>query len=89
MSHDKDIQVLVHYMAASKPFKTDADPATTVGQIKTEVLKAFGLTQDGSKVYKLYYHKTELTNLSQTVGEIAGREGALNLNLEEVLVQGA
>lgn len=85
----ESIKVQVHYMAASKPFKTEEDPSTTAGQLKAAVLDAFGLKEDGNKVYKLFHQKTELTNLSQTLGEIAGHQRDLNLKLEEVLVQGA
>lgn len=75
-------------MAAVKPFKTEEDPTTTVGQLKVAVLSAFGLIEDAGKVYKLFHQKTELSNLSQTLGEIADHARALNLKLEEVLVQG-
>lgn len=82
------IMVLVHYMAAGKPFKTEVESTTTVGQIKSAALTAFGLTEDAQKVYKLYYNKTELANLNQTIGEVAGHQKTLNLKLEEELVQG-
>ena len=86
---NQEIKVLVHYMPANQPFKTEATPATTVGQIKTAALGAFNLTEDASKIYKLFHSKLELTNPNQLIGEIAKHENALNLKLEEVLVQGA
>jgi hypothetical protein len=86
---NKEIKVMVDYMPASKPFKTDAMPTTTVGEIKTATLAAFGLTEDANKIYKLFHNKVELANLSQTIGDIAQHASALNLKLEEVLVQGA
>jgi len=82
------ITVLVHYMAATKPFKTEVEPTTTVGQVKVAALTAFGLTEDAQKVYKLYDNKTELSNPNQTIGQIAGHAKAVNLQLEEVLAQG-
>ena len=89
MKPEEKIKVQVHYMAATKPFKTEEEPATTVGQLKAAALTAFGLKEDTTKVYKLFYQKLELTNLSQTLGEIAGHQRDLNLKLEEVLIQGA
>jgi len=86
---NKEIKVLVHYMPASQPFKTDVAPTTTVGQIKIAALGAFGLVEDASKVYKLFHGKVELANLNQPVGELAPHDNALSLKLEEVLIQGA
>ena len=86
---NNEIKVLVHYMPASQPFKMEAVPATTVGQIKTTALEAFGLKEDATKIYKLFHEKVELANLNQPIGEIVKHEKAIDLKLEEVLVQGA
>lgn len=88
MKPDKNIKVQVHYMAANKPFEADEPPETTVGQLKATVLNAFGLKEGGGKTYPLFNKKEELTNPSQTLGEIAGDKHDLNLKLEEVLIQG-
>ena len=82
------IAVSVHYMAASKPFKTEVPPATTVGKIKAEAMKAFGLVEDAAKVYRLFHEKEEIADLNRTVGEFAGHAKAVSFKLEEILVQG-
>ena len=89
MKPENAIKVQVHYMAAGKPFEANEAPSTTVSQLKEAVLNAFKLKEDGSKTYKLFYKKDELTNPAQTLGEIAGQQHDLNLKLEEVLLQGS
>jgi len=93
MSHDEKIQVVVHYMAAEKPFKNDEEPSETVGQFKPKVLEDFGLvegqTPEGNNVvYILYHDKTPLENPGQTLGEIAGHHKTLQLKLSQQVTQG-
>lgn len=82
------IIVTVHYIAAGKPYKADVSPADTLATLKTNVLKYFELVEDSSKTYKLFLRKTELTNLAETIGQIAGDKKELNLDLEEFIIQG-
>jgi hypothetical protein len=88
MKPDSNIKIQVHYIGSGKPFKTEVEPTTTVGQVKAAALAAFGFVEDTTKTYKLFLQGTELTNTNQTVGEAAGQHRDLNLNLEEFLVQG-
>lgn len=88
MEKNNLIEVQVHYIAAGKPFRKDAQPSETVGQLKAEALTAFGLTEGGGKTFKLFHQKQELQNMNQTLDEIAGHKKELKLDLEEVLVQG-
>ena len=87
-------RVMVHYPAAEEPFKDDAaNPDETVGELKARVLAAFGLsegsTPDGnSTTYTLYHHKTALENPTQKLGEIAGDQPVLQLQLVQQIVQG-
>lgn len=83
-----ELKVEVHYMAAKHPFKEDAPPTETVGQLKAQALKAFGLVETPQKVYKLFFEKRELTNLSETLGQLAGHKTELQFDLEEFLIQG-
>jgi hypothetical protein len=88
------IQVIVHYIAAEQPFKEDAAPGETVGQLKARVLAAFGLSegQDGggnTVTYTLFHGKTPLETPSQTLGDIAGPAHALSLKLVQQITQGA
>lgn len=90
---NEKLQVVVHYVAAGKPFKEDVDRNETVGQLKTQVLTAFGLTEgqgaDGNvTTYTLYHDKTPLENLNQTLGEIAGDKKVLQLKLVQQITQG-
>lgn len=92
---DTKLHVVVHYVAAGEPFKDkDADPAETVGQLKSRVLAAFGLTEgatpDGNTTtYTLYYERQPLENMNQTLGEIAGHQDTLQLRLVQQIVQGS
>jgi len=82
------IKVEVHYIAAKKPFVTEAKRTETVGQLKVQALKAFGLVEEGNKTFKLFFHKTELQNLDETLGQVAGDKKELKLDLEEFIIQG-
>lgn len=88
------LQVIVHYVAAERPFKEDAQAGETVGQLKSRVLNAFELTEGqdagGNTIsYTLYHGSTPLENLSQTLADLAGHAHALSLNLVQQIVQGA
>jgi hypothetical protein len=87
------LHVIVHYVAAEHPFKTEASPEETVGQLKARVLIAFGLsewqTPDGNTVsYTLYDHKTRLDNPNQTLGDVAGHQHTVQLKLVQQIIQG-
>ena len=87
--HDNDtIKVEVHYIAAKKPFKKDASPSETVGQLKTEALNEFQLVETSQKIYKLFFDKRELENMNETLGHLAEEKKHLKFDLEEFLVQG-
>jgi len=88
MANDQNLKIQVHYIAAKGPFKTEAPPSETVGQLKTQALNAFGLVEEGNKTFKLFFHKTELQNQGETLGQIAGDKKDLNLDLEEFIIQG-
>ena len=83
-----ELKVDVHYIAAKKPFKKDAAPSETVGQLKADALNAFTLVETSEKVYKLFFEKRELDNMSETLGQLAGDKNHLKFDLEEFLVQG-
>lgn len=83
------LRVVVTYPPAAKPYKDDAAPrTTTVGTLKSAVLNAFHLEETSTKKFKLFHGGTEYSNLSQTLGEIAGDHQELAFQLEEVIVQG-
>ncbi|HEV2328462.1 MAG TPA: hypothetical protein VGY56_06705 [Verrucomicrobiae bacterium] len=82
------VRVVVSYAAAVRPYKAEVADNTTIGQVKTAVLDAFGLQETNTKKYQLFHGKTELSNLSETVGQAAGHHRELHLKLEEVIVQG-
>lgn len=84
----KKIEVTVHYIAAAKPYKADAEASETVGKLKAKVLEFFGLKEEGNKTYKLFYEKKELNNLNETIEQIAGDKEKIKLDLEEFITQG-
>ncbi len=92
--HDAALDVVVHYVAAAKPFKDDhAQRSETVGHLKARVLAAFGLVEGptpGGDVatYTLNFHKTPLENPNESLGQVAGAHEHLELKLAQHLVQG-
>lgn len=82
------IKVEVHYIAAGKPFKKDAQSSETGGQVKEQALVFFGLSEGGGKTYKIFYDRVELQNMNETLDQLAGGKKNIKLDLEEVLVQG-
>ena len=88
-----ELKVVVHYPAAEEPFKDDVDATETLGQLKTQVLKAFNLTEgqlpDGNSASYTFYHgKDPLENMGLTVGDVAGERKILQLNLSQQITQG-
>lgn len=82
------VRVVVSYAAAVRPYKAELADNITIAQLKAAALEAFKLQESGTKTFKLFHGKTELSNLSQTVGEVARGHQELALKLEEVIVQG-
>lgn len=89
------VRVTVHYMAAEGPFKDhDADPGETIGALKSRVLAAFGLTDEGPSpdgnqvLYDFFAGKDKLENLGQTLGDLAGRDCGVQLKLVKQIIQG-
>ena len=90
---NEQVRVLVHYMAAGKPFERQYEPAATVGQVKQDALSEFGLAEGGTPdggtvVYLLYHDKSPIENMALTVGQLAGHQKVLQLKLLQRLTQG-
>lgn len=89
MSHDKKLKVTVHYAPAAKPYKQDAERTETVGQLLAAVMTAFEITPDPQKYkYVLYHGSIALTDISMTLGAVAGGKEELQLKLSQELIQG-
>jgi hypothetical protein len=91
--HEK-LHVVVHYAAAERPNREDAPRSQTVGELKTLVLKAFGLTEGPGPggtnvVYTLYHEKKPLENPAETLGQVAGDKETLELKLVQQITQGS
>lgn len=88
------LKVIVVFPAAAKPFQDDsASREETVGALTKRVLVAFGLADgpqpDGSSTtFTLHHGKDKLTDLSQTLGAIAGDKSVLQLKLAQQVTQG-
>lgn len=88
MSHDKKLKVTVHYAPAAKPYKQDAERTETVGQLLAAVMTAFEITPDPKYKYVLYHGSTALTDMSITLGAVAGEKEDLQFKLSQELIQG-
>ncbi|MES2522549.1 MAG: hypothetical protein V4617_07630 [Gemmatimonadota bacterium] len=89
------LNVIVRYAAAPKPFHdTGASRDETLAALKVRVLNTFGLSEgpsalDGNAItYKLYDGKTELTDLTVTLGTLAEKGRAVELKLSQHIQQG-
>lgn len=93
-SEKRDLRVVVHYPPAAEPYRKEALATETVGQLKSDVLAAFGLKEgpqpDGSNVsYTLYFGKRDLQDMSETLGALAGHSEELQFKLAQQITQGA
>ena len=84
----ENLHVVVHYVAAEKPFVEDAPRSETVGELKAQSIRAFGLSEGNNVSYTLYDGKSPLENSNQTLGSVAGQKHELNLNLVQQITQG-
>jgi hypothetical protein len=89
------LQVIIKYAGAGKPFRDDdASPSEQLASVKARAMTAFKLadgqtTPDGNTIaYKLYHGKDELTNMTQTLADIAGSSHAIELKLSQYVEQG-
>jgi hypothetical protein len=88
------LNVTVRYAAAPKPFHDhEASRQETLQALKARVLDNFGLsdgqsTPDGNSITYKLYGKTELTDMSVTLGALAGHASALELKLSQHIQQG-
>ena len=94
--HAGVVNVTVRYAAASRPFHDHAaQRSETLLSLMARVLTAFGLsdgaaTGDGSTIaYLLYDHRSKLTDLSATLGSVAGHHDAVELKLSQHVQQGS
>jgi hypothetical protein len=88
------LNVTVTYPAAGQPFHEKEGPASeTLGSLKARVLDFFGLSEGeegGQRIsYFLFKGKVKLTDLSVTLGSLAGDADALHLKLVQHIEQGA
>lgn len=91
--HQHTIAVRVRYIGAHKPYvDSHAKPSETLATLKQQVLSFFGLTEgsvdNGTKVYVFAHDGVELTNLSQTLGQLATEGHEMKLDLLEQFEQG-
>lgn len=93
MAH-RSLNVTVTYPAAGQPFHEEEGQASeTLGSLKARVLDFFGLSEGeegGQRIsYFLFKGKEKLTDLSVSLGSLAGEAGALHLKLVQHIEQGA
>ena len=86
------VNVRVRYAPAKHPFtEPHAHAAETLAKLKARTLEHFHLTEGpvdgGSKTYVLSHNNHALTNLEETIGQLA-HEGELHLMLLEQFTQG-
>lgn len=94
MDHpQKQLNVVVHFVAAERPFKDDRDRHETVGALKSVVLDFFGVKEgqssDGNSYsFTLFHDRTPLEDPQQQLGALAGDKHVLQLKLAQQVTQG-
>ena len=88
-----EIKVMVHYVAAGKPFEADYAPEIQLARVKQDALRDFNLAEGGTPdggtaVYFLYHDQNRLDDLCKTVGQLAGHQKVLQLRLAQQITQG-
>jgi hypothetical protein len=91
--HHHTIEVRVRYIGAHKHYvDLHAKVDETLATLKHHVLGFFGLVEgavnNGTKVYTFAHDDIELTNLSQTLGQLANGKHEVKLDLLEQFEQG-
>lgn len=87
------IAVRVRYIGAQTPYiDAHAKPDETLAVLKQRVLSFFGLVEgsveNGTKMYVFAHNSVELTNLSQTLGQLVTEGHEIKLDLLEQFEQG-
>lgn len=79
----------VRYLGAHRPFVDDgALPTETLAELKPKVLEFFTLSEQGGKTYTFSRDDTPLTNMSETLAQLASGKHELKLKLVEQFEQG-
>jgi hypothetical protein len=86
MEHDRELDVLVTYPTRGDELRDNhAKRLETLASLKARVLVAFGLNEGDEHgkltTYSLFHDDHELKNLERTLGEVAGDEELLKLEL--------
>jgi hypothetical protein len=94
MDKAEHLNVTVTYPAAERPYQEhEATPSETLTVLKPKVLAYFHLTEGtgegGTVTYVFYLGKEKLTDLTVTIGSLAGHASALTLKLSQQIEQGA
>ncbi|HYT81131.1 MAG TPA: hypothetical protein VEQ37_18125 [Actinomycetota bacterium] len=89
----EEVEVGVTYAGAEGPFKRAYAAEVQVQQVKADVLEAFGLAETideagNQTLYFLYRGGDKITDLSQTVGDLADHRKHLQLRLVREVIAG-
>ncbi len=92
--HVTTINVQVRFPSAKEPFvDPHASLQETVGALRQRAMDAFNVKEtpnpDGTTTsYDLFHDGVKLTDLTQTLGAVAGDQHKLKLALVKVIIQG-
>lgn len=88
------IGVTATYLPARQPAQLKFAEVTSVGDVKTGIMAAFGVaegpTPDGQAqiVYQVFDQNEQLTDMSRTIGDVAAPARHVKLNLVKQIIQG-
>jgi hypothetical protein len=81
------INVTVTFPLAEKPFHQPFAPSTTVGEVRTDAMREFGVVDDPQHQYYLTFKGARLENETE-LGSLEGHAEGLKLTLVKELIQG-
>ncbi len=83
----QQVHVTVTFPLGKGPFTTEVPPDRTVGEVRTDAMQHFGVSQDSQTQYYLTHNGERLTDNTK-IGEIADHAHGLKFTLVKELIQG-
>ena len=87
MPNAPSIKVTVTFPLAHEPFHAEETSEKSIGAVRKDAMKFFGVSEDPGSVYYLSHDGVREPD-DRTVGDIAGHAHAVKFTLVKELIQG-
>lgn len=88
------IGVTATYLPARQPAQLKFPETASVGDVKSGIMDKFGVAEgptpdgQGQIVFQVFDQNEQLTDMSRTIGDVAGPARHVKLNLVKQIIQG-